>query len=455
MEIESLLLQNPQHEPGINTKKLWLYCRRKQTQTGSPGFICSPAQWDTALFFLILLLEITGLWLFYKYVGNLVFAIAFFAADITYAVSAHIVFGKISLAKNRIYLLHQHVKVYLNRQGQRILTPSTGEQARKERRKLIWLKVYSIFFYVLIALLALFKMSGFIANWPGRDPINSISITICLTYIVVAALQIYATGYFTFSSAFFLLFKINLKRHREKQGKLYARIDAGTSAGNLYEGIDIHTLLLSDPKFDELGYRQKNRKSLPKFNNCSVRNHFIHDNRLFLYGVITDEDLNTFVNFHANNIEAKQVLGLVLLDLQLEKSILHGGKDLYTEPVPFPAGNIAGSGAVDRAAMPNPVYSVARVGNDLYANRKERQGMNWEYIWVLEEHLLHEGKQQRPANRHVPGVLTRSEDQLSVQVDVTGLKSGNTYMLSVYAKNLAEPFARGISSPPFPISIIA
>ena len=105
MEIESLLHQNPQHEPGINVKKLWLYCRRRETQIGSPGFLCAPGQWDLVLFFLILLLEFIGLYLFYKYVGNLTFAIAFLAADLTYAISAHIVQGKISLAKNRIYLL--------------------------------------------------------------------------------------------------------------------------------------------------------------------------------------------------------------------------------------------------------------------------------------------------------------------------------------------------------------
>jgi len=170
-------------------------------------------------------------------------------------------------------------------------------------------------------------MGGFMANWPGRDPINSISITICLTYIVVAVLQIYATGYFTFSSLFYLVFNRDLKKHKEQQGRLYARIHAGHATGNLYEGIDIHTLLLTDPKFEDVGYRQRNRESLPKFNNCTVRNHFIHDNRLFLYGVLTDEDLNAFINCHANRVEAKQILGLILLDLQLEKMISDGGRD--------------------------------------------------------------------------------------------------------------------------------
>jgi hypothetical protein len=293
------------------------------------------------------------------------------------------------------------------------------------------------------------------ANWPGRDPINSISITICLTYIVVAALQIYATGYFFFSSLFFILFNLNLKKHRNKQGRLYARIDAGTATGNLYEGIDIHTMLLTDPKFDDLGYRQKNRKNLPKFNNCTVRNHFIHENRLYLYGVVTDDDLNAFVNFHANHVEAKQILGIILLDLQVEKCILSGGRDLYTEPIPFPAGNIAGKGAIDRAAEDRATYSVARVANDLFENRKERTGRSWEYIWTLEEHVKPEDKQLPPSINRITDVITKSEDQLSVQVNFAGLKPGNTYYLSVYAKNLAEPFVRGISSPLFPIMVLA
>jgi hypothetical protein len=454
METETLLHQNPQHEPSVNTKRLWLYCRRKETQIGSPGLLCSPARWDLVLFFVILVLEFIGLYLFYKYVGNLVFAISFFAADITYAISAHLVYGKMSLVKNRIYLLHQHVKVWLVRRGQRILPPSPERQAKKERWILLWLRIYAAFFYLLIALLAVFKMGGFIANWPGRDPVNSISITICLTYVVVAALQIYATGYFTFTSLFNALFSLHLRQHRSRQGRLYARIDAGNPLRHEYEGIDLHTLLLTDPRFEELGYRQKNRKNLPKFNNCAVRNHFIHHNRLYLYGVLTDEDLNGFVTFHANQVEARHVLGLILLAMQLEKCLLQGGRDLYTEPIPFPAGNIAGVGAIDRTVYDHSTYSIARVGNDRFEHRKERAGLGWHYEWILEEFQADEQGQTQQEPVPVPGVLNRSEDQLSVNVSFSGLKTGQTYYLSVYARNLAEPYVRGISSPPFPIRII-
>gem|GEM_PF-2415877 len=455
MERESLLLKNPQFEPGANTNKLWLYCRRKETQIGSPGFLCSPKQWDLALFFLILLLEFVGLYLFYTYVGNLTFAIAFLLADITFAVFAHIVYGSISLTENRLFLLRRNVKIYLKKHGQSILTLARAGQINKEKWKLFWLKLFASSFYSLISLLAFFKIVGFIANWPGRDAINSISITICLTYIIVAVLQIYATGHFAFSSLFFILFDCNLKKHREQQGRFYARIDAGTATDNLYEGIDIHTLLLTDRKFDELGYQKKNRDSLPKFNNCTVRNHFIHDNKLYLYGVVTDEDLNAFVNCHANNVEAKQILGVILLDLQLEKCIIIGGKDVYTEPIPFPAGNIAGLGAIDLATRNNSVYSVARVGNDTDENRKERAGRSWVYEWILEEHIPNDNRQSPVAIVNIPNAITKSENQLSIHVNFSGLKVGNTYYLSVYAKNLAEPFARGISSPPFPIRIIS
>ena len=230
--------------------------------------------------FLILLLEFIGLWLFYRYVGNLLFAVAFFAADITYAVSAHLVYGRMSVARNRIYLLHQHVKIHITRRGQRILTPSPEAQARRERRKLFWLRLYAWFFYLLIALLALFKMGGFIANWPGRDAVNSITVTICLTYVVVAALQIYATGHFAFTTLFSLVLGADLRKHRSRNGMFYARTDAGTFTGNRYEGIDLHTLLLTDPRFEELGYRHRDRSELPRFGNCTVRNHILHDNRL-------------------------------------------------------------------------------------------------------------------------------------------------------------------------------
>jgi hypothetical protein len=454
MERESLLHKNPQFEPSAKTKKLWLFCRRKETQIGSPGFLCSPKQWDLALFFLIIMLECIGLYLFYKYVGNLTFAIAFLLADVTFAIAAHLVYGSISLTENRLFLLRRNVKINLNRHGQRILTLARAGQINKEKWKLFWLKLFSSSFYSLISLLAFFKIVGFIANWPGRDSINSISITICLTYIIVAALQIYATGHFAFSSLFFILFDCNLKKHQQQQGRLYAEIEAGAPSRNLFEGIDIHTLLLTNPRFDELGFHQRNREHLPRFTNCTVRNHFIHDNKLYLYGVVTDEDLNAFVNCHANNIDAKQILGLVLLDLQIENFSTDGGIDRYTEPIPFPAGNIAGLGAIETGKQMTAEYSVAKVANDVDENRKERAGRCWEYIWTLEEHLAEEGREGGGTIVNIPYAITNL-DQLSVSVNFKGLKAGHTYYLSVYAKNLAEPFVRGISSPPFPIRIIS
>jgi hypothetical protein len=453
MERESLLYKNPQFEPGAGTKKLWLYCRRKETQIGSPGFLCSPKQWDLALFFLIILLEIVGLYLFYKYVGNLTFAIAFLLADVTFAIFAHIVYGSISIAENRLFLLRRNVRVNINKQGPQTLPLARAGQINKERWKLFWLKLFSSSFYSLITLLAFFKIVGFIANWPGRDSINSISITICLTYIIVAVLQIYATGFFVFSSLFFLLFDWDLKKHRQQKGRLYADIEAGTRTQNLYEGIDIHTLLLTNPKFDELGFNQRNRENLPRFNDCTVRNHFIHDNRLFIYGVVSDEDLNAFVNSHANNIEAKQIIGLILLDLQLENMSLDGGVDRYTEPIPFPAGNIAGYGAIELSRQTVAEYSVARVANDLDESRKERAGHYWEYEWRLEEHEadIHDGTRFHTIN--ISNAITYV-NQLCVRVNFEGLKPGHTYYLKVNAKNTAEPFVRGSSSPPFPIRII-
>jgi hypothetical protein len=170
---------------------------------------------------------------------------------------------------------------------------------------------------------------------------------------------------------------------------------------------------------------------------------------------LTDEDVNAFVNSHANNVEAKQILGIILLDLQLEKCILNGGRDIYSEPIPFPAGNIAGLGAIDIAAQRISNYSVARVANDSDENRRERAGLGWPYEWILEEHFPTDDGQHSAIKIQVPDAITRSENQLSVSVNFSGLKVGHTYYLSVYAKNLAEPFVRGISSPPFPIRIIA
>ncbi len=455
MERESLLYHHPQFEPSHTTRNLWLFCRRKETAAGSPGLFCSPRRWDTPLFFLILLLELIGLYFFYTYVGNLTFAIAFLVADITFALFAHIFHGPVSIAENRLFLLRRNVKLPRVRHGQHLPELARAGQIRREKWKLFRLRSFATVFYSLISMLAFFKVAGFMANWPGRDPVNSISVTICLTYVVVAYLHIYATGYFVFSSLFFLRFDLDLKKHREQQGRLYAGIDAGTATGNRYEGIDLHTLLLTDPKYDEFGYRHKSRAEMPRFSNCTVRNHFLHDNRLYLYGVLTDEDLNAFLGNHANNVEGKTVLGIVLLEIQLSRGLLGGGIDRYTEPVPFPAGNIAGPGAVEPARQPAGSYSVARVGNDHEENRRERAGQPWEYEWVLEERIPGETPGQPPVMRNLPGRILPSGDPLTVEVNFAGLDPGTVVYLSVHARNQARPFVRGIPSPPFPVRILA
>ncbi len=122
-----------------------------------------------------------GLYLFYEYVKNLSFAIAFFFADVIFAISAHLVYGEISKTKNRLFLLRERIKIHISRRGQKVLTLAREGQINKEQWKLFWLKLFSSFFYSLISLLAFFKIVGFIANWPGRDSVNSISVTICLT----------------------------------------------------------------------------------------------------------------------------------------------------------------------------------------------------------------------------------------------------------------------------------
>jgi len=210
MERESLLHKYPQFEPSGTTRKLWLYCRRKETAAGSPGLFCSPRQWDMPLFFLILLLEIAGLYLFYAYVGNLTFAVAFLLADITFALFAHLFHGEVSVAENRLFLLRRNVKLPCIKHGQHLPEPARAGQIRREKWKIFRMKLFASVFYSLISLLAFFKIAGFMANWPGRDPINSISVIICLTYVVVGYLQIYATGYFAFSSLFFLRFDLDL-----------------------------------------------------------------------------------------------------------------------------------------------------------------------------------------------------------------------------------------------------
>jgi len=74
---------------------------------------------------------------------------------------------------------------------------------------------------------------------------------------------------------------------------------------------------------------------------------------------------------------------------------------------------------------------------------------------VLEEPVAAEGAGIPVMKTVIPNAISRCEDPLRVNVSFAGMTVGKTYYISVYAKNLAEPFVKGNSSAPFPVRIVS
>lgn len=246
-------------EPQINTKNFWLYSRKHEnTYSGVklPGlFRTYNYTLDTFGFCLIIILEVLGM-VALKQVTALptIVIVALVAADLLFAILAHLPVAKICRIKNEIVLEDNPAKLAnLNNQ----LSAS---------------KLWHYLPWIIIVGLALFKILGYMAN----SIFDGTTVAICLAYAVVALLHIVCTGYFLFE-----LFNRIVFFNPQKNQVL-------SSGGNIN------------------GYRTQYLDKSTDFIDCKVNKHSIQKSDdadqyvLKTWGVFTDDDLQAMIMCQKN-----------------------------------------------------------------------------------------------------------------------------------------------------------
>ena len=102
----------------------------------------------------------------------------------------HLSLNQLCLARNHLSLAKYGI-IYM-------IEKNPSEEIEIEKNKLKNYRIYSGSFQLLIILLAFFKIFSFLGNYAGTEEgvLNGLSITIILSYLLVAILHIRSTGYF-------------------------------------------------------------------------------------------------------------------------------------------------------------------------------------------------------------------------------------------------------------------
>jgi len=424
MPLQETLTQHPYFEPETTTKNMLTYARRVRTNIQSPGLFREDRfPQDSKLFMLIIFLEIIGLGFFYYFLRTLLFASLFFVADVIFAIAAHMFAGRVSILRNEIFLLRQHVD--LIDADNPVPLPIPGQIADR-LGKIRMMKAFSIFFYILIILLAIVKSGGFWLSYPG-DPVNAISLSIILTYIVVAYLQITITGFYVFTSIFYSYLKRDAKRHN---------LSGGNWAGN-YQVIDINDLLQNKHDYRDLPYHntKPNPAPVPLYTNATTRNHFIYENKIYLYGLLTDIDFNILVE--AQSVANQLTLGLILLREQIMQ-LTTPPMPAQSFPYPFPVGIIAGPNRVEKGSTYR--FNIVQVKNAST------------YSWEIYKTVNVGGRISRVIDNTI--MIRKLDTNLGASVEITFPGQPGQLELFVHGENGTLPGANTVVGPSSPIHVI-
>ncbi|MCB9321948.1 MAG: hypothetical protein H6570_21890 [Lewinellaceae bacterium] len=171
-----------QFEPSKETKEYYLYTKKKPMTEGGfvhPGLFSSRYTLSySLLFFIVLLLEVYGMFMLYSYGAfQPWFAILLVLLDIILAFGAHLFQKRIKELDIELALINDEI------------------QYEKLRRKQIKPKLLKGFLLSLIALLAIGKMAFFFGFYQNFDALVLVIIT---TYALVAVIHINVTGYILF-----------------------------------------------------------------------------------------------------------------------------------------------------------------------------------------------------------------------------------------------------------------
>lgn len=271
---------NNRFEPSSDTKIKWLLTRKKRYGKGSvslPGlFTTEKYNSDTLFFVTAIIAEIFGLYVIWQASGfSRVFiwlVVGAFVVDLACAIALHWFEGDKTLYENELHKFENNKESGLN---------SWDIDSRMPKKKTKW-KVLKFLAILLLSVLAVGKILLFYYLPPQQ--IDGITIGICLSYLYVAYVHFYHTGYFL-SEVMLRVFFINsdyrkfnkLKNKSENKYFIpeYRRYVFSSDVNLIELSVDNgrHHLEAIDPK-------------LNSDNNYQFRT----------WGILTDQDLVTFID---------------------------------------------------------------------------------------------------------------------------------------------------------------
>ncbi len=191
---------NNSFEPSSDSKNKWLLTRKKRYGKGSitlPGlFVTDKFSSDRNFFFIAIVAELVGLYFIWQASGYsntfIYLVVGAFVVDLFAAIGLHWYQGEKSLYENLLYRFENFEKVEKSTKTDNSIwvEPKTYEGPRK---RTIWI-VTSFIFMVLIVGLALGKIVLYYFLPPMS--IDGITVGIFLSYLFVAYVHIFHTGYY-------------------------------------------------------------------------------------------------------------------------------------------------------------------------------------------------------------------------------------------------------------------
>jgi hypothetical protein len=286
------------YEPIASTKSKWLYTRKKSRQYGSlkmPGlFETYNFKTDRILFFVVLAMELYGMYILWQTLPNPLLALIGLPADLFFAIFMHLVIKDKIFYSNQL-ILAQYGKYEFD------INKSLQFTIDKCKSKLKFFNLYLFFFGLIITTIALTKILA-IQHFADSETVSrGLRTLIILIYCATAYIHITSTGYFLFELWFRYFVKneqIQTIHHTQEQF-----INAQIS-----QGITRHREI---PLKNDYNETIINGHSIIKQNNSTIFKS---------WGILQDDELNNFVQLQPN-LDLKQQLAIELLNFQMQNQL--------------------------------------------------------------------------------------------------------------------------------------
>lgn len=279
-------------KPSKSVQKLWFNSRKAEKIYGGvrlPGlYNTSGFALDAVLFFIMLFLEVLGMYNLMQ-VGDFAFimAMGLIVLDVIFAIMAH------ANHANKIIQINNSITSADSRKQQ-----SYKNQVNGVRKFISYIGKFGI-----IAL-AIFKIVAF-QGLLGYGYFNGLSLFIIATYMVVAYIHLYHTGYFLFENIASIAF------NRQKSKFIKDGINFGVSDDKpLKHDFDTTKTFREFSVNKRRLYLNPNKNKSPE---SESKNYYILES----IGIFDDDDVSMFVNHQDNENRAELAVQCLVFQLSI------------------------------------------------------------------------------------------------------------------------------------------